>query len=133
MKHVATYSQSSPLKADLRPDPLLAKLQELAALPNGWRFGEGVPPHPTTLDNAREIYRMVASRGLKADAFPGSDGSLILVFYANERCVEISIAQDGRMNVCVEEGEGADFQEIKEIPNALLADAVEEINLLDRH
>lgn len=133
MKHVATYSQSSPLKADLRPDPLLAKLQELAALPNGWRFGEGVPPHPTTLDNAREIYRMVASHGLKADAFPGSDGSLILVFYANERCVEISIAQDGGMNVCVEEGEGTDFQEIKEIPNALLADAVAEINLLDRH
>lgn len=133
MKHVATYSQSSPLKADLRSDPLLAKLQELAALPNGWRFGEGIPPHPTTLDNAREIYRMVASRGLKADAFPGSDGSLILVFYANERCVEISIAQDGRMNVCVEEGEGADFQEMKEIPNAPLADAVEEINLLDRH
>ena len=130
MKYTVGHSQSLSFAFDLSPDPLLAKLQELADLPDGWRFGEGVPPRPQALDRAREIHRQAASLRLKADAFPSADGSVNLVFYAGERCVEIYVSQTGTINVSVEEGEGFDFREIKKISNASITDAVEEVNFL---
>ena len=111
-------------------DPLLAKLQELADLPDGWRFGEGIAIDPAVLHTAQDIYRRLANFPLKADAFPGTDGSLSLVFYSDDRCVEICISQDGGLDLAVEEGEGFDFRETEAIPNASFQDVLYQITLL---
>ncbi len=130
MKYTVGHFQPFSFALDLSPNPLLAKLKELADLPDGWRFGEGVPPQPPALDTAQEIYRQLAYLRLKADAFPGVDGALTLVFYADERCVEVQISRNGEISVCVEEGEGFDFQEIEDIENASIDNAVKEVRLL---
>ena len=133
MKYTAELSQFLYYCAsDLSPDPLLIKLEELARLPDGWRFGEGIPPQPTVIHTAREIYQRLADFRLQADVFPGVDGSLSLVFYAEERCVEIHVSQDKGINISVEDGEGFDFREIKEISNVSITEAVEEVLLLAR-
>ncbi len=129
MKYIGP-SWSLYLNPDLSQDPLLTKLQELANLPDGWRFGEGVSPQPYTLRRAQEIYQQVAYLRLKADAFPGADGSLSLVFYADERCVEIYISPDGKLDLSVEEGEGREFQEIKNTSDVSIANVVEEVSRL---
>ncbi len=126
MKYVEGPSQPFSCVSERSTDPLLAKLQELADLPDGWRFGEGIPPQPHALDKARAIYRRLAFLRLKADVFPSADGAVCLVFYAGERCVEIQVSQTGTLDVCVEEGKGFDFQEIRNIPDAAMAKAVEE-------
>lgn len=130
MKDTTESSQPSFWVLVSSSDPLLTKLQELADLPDGWRFGEGGPPKPATLRTAREIYRRVGTPPLKADAFPGADGSLTLVFYADERCVEIVVARNGKINVSVEEGKGFDFREIKNLSDASMTKAVDEVLLL---
>ncbi len=127
MKYVEGHSQPFSSVSYPSTDRLLAKLQELADLPDGWRFGEGIPPRPQAIDKARAIYRRLALLWLKADVFPSADGSVCLVFYAGERCVEIQVSQTGTLDVCVEQGKGADFQEIKDIPDASMAEAVEEV------
>ena len=132
MNYTVGPSQSFSFISDLPPDPLLGKLQELADLPDGWRFGEGIPPQPTVIHTALEIHQRLAGFRLKADAFPSVDGSLSLVFYAHERCVEIYISQDGKLDLSVEEGEGFDFREINEIADASITDVVEEVLLLAR-
>ena len=123
-------SQPFYFASDFFPDPLLTKLEELADLQDGWRFGEGIPPRPTAIHTAQEIYQRLAGFRLKADAFPGIDGSLSLVFYAAERCVEIDISQDGKLTLSVEEGEGFDFEEIKTVPNATIFDVMKQVSLL---
>ena len=130
MKYASAQFRVVHCDADSPPDPLLKKLQELADLPDGWRFGEGLPPQPNALLAAREIYQEAAPFRLKADAFPGADGSLTLTFYAAERCVEVGISPDGNIDISVEDGYGFDFEEIKDISDASLLDVIREVSLL---
>ena len=95
-------------------DPLLAKLQELAHLPYGWEYGKGKPTLPHVHKTAGSIYRRLASLQLQVDAFPCADGSLYLVFYSGQRCVEIRIWAHGGIDLSVEEGIGQDVQELLE-------------------
>jgi hypothetical protein len=112
------------------PDPFQTKLQELANLPDGWRFGKGIAPQPQTLRVARLIYRAAFPLPLKADAFPGADGSLTVVFYADSRCVEIVISPDETIDITVEDGYGHDVEEIREIPKASILETITEVYLL---
>lgn len=127
---LSTIGQDRQADSDIVSDPLLAKLHELTNLPNGWHFGEGIPPQPSAVRIARKIYKHPVSFGLQADVFPGEDGSLSLVFYAGELCVEINISPDGTLNLSVEEGEGFDFEELRSISNASFDEAIAEVGLL---
>ena len=108
-------------------DPLLAKLQKLAHLPDGWEYGKGKPTHPHVYKVACSIYqRLASSLWLQADAFPCADGSLYLVFYSGQRCVEIRIWAHGGIDLSVEEGFGQDFQELLEKEDVSL-DEIEKV------
>ena len=118
------FSEASPSLT------FLIKLEETANLPRGWRFGEGVPPTKQAIDLARSIYQKFAFLRLKADVFPVVNGSLLLVFYAGETCVELAISHVGKIDLAVEEGKGFDFQEVEGIPNATHADITRAILFL---
>lgn len=105
-----------------RPDAFLIKLRETANLPQGWRFGEGRPPAKQVVAIARSLYQEFSALRLKADIFPGVDGSLSLVFYAHEISVELDIAPQGTIDLTIEEGQGFDFQELEHIEHASIAD-----------
>lgn len=102
---------------NLSEHAVLSKIRELENLPRGWRFGKGIPPTTHAADVARSLYQEFAFLQLKADAFPGVDGSLSLVFYAGETCMELDISPKGGIDLYVEEGKGFDFRVVKDIAN----------------
>ena len=101
-----------PISAEPAADPVLAKLQELAALPYGWDYGEGRPTLPHVHQTARALYQDLAPFQLKADAFPCADGSLYLVFYVGLLSVEIRIWADRTIDLSVEEDRGNNVEEL---------------------
>lgn len=103
-------------------DSFLIKFEETANLPYGWRFGKGLPPAKQAVTIARTLYEEFSFLRLKADIFPGVDGSLSLVFYAGETCVELDISPRGLIDLYKQEGKGSDFQEVDRISGALLSD-----------
>lgn len=133
MNHIAESPQFLfNCSSDTPPDPLLITLQELATLPYGWRYGEGIPPQQTAIQIAKEIYLRLADFRLQADAFPSADGSLSLVFYADKKSVEINISKDGNIDLSIEEGEGFDFEEIENMPDVSTQEAIYQVTLLVR-
>lgn len=109
---------------------ITAKLHKLASLPNGWRYGTGIPPQEVAINTAQEIYRHLVDLKLQADVFPGEDGSLSLVFYKEEKCVETNISRYGTINIDVEDGEGFDYEVIKTVENASINEVAEQVILL---
>ena len=109
-------------------DALLNKLKELASLPDGWHFGEGVPTRPEVLIATLDLYYRTARYDLKTDAFPWSNGSVSLVFYERDMCVEISIHERDTYDVVVEKGYGFEYDILLDIDNASFEDANQAIN-----
>ena len=107
-------------------DALLEKLASLADLPQGWHFGEGIAARPKAVAVAKEIYRKL-DKPNATDVFPGMDGSLALVFYFGNRCVEISISPTGRLDLAVEEGMGFGYREVVTKSDSSLEEAVEQV------
>lgn len=98
-------------------DPLLKKLDEFANLPIGWEYGEGGPTLPHVSQIARSIYQDSTLFQFKADAFPCADGSLHLVFYADDRSAEVQIETDGVIDLCMEEKRNGRFVEVESPEN----------------
>ena len=119
------------ITADSPCSPLLLKLRELAELPEGWQYGEGIPPLEQVIQTAEEIYNKLSFFQFQVDAFPGLDGSLSLVFYSDQRCVEIDISQDGKLNLSMEDGKGYEYEEIESIPDASFQDVMNQVTHLD--
>ena len=103
-----TLTTLSPSLLSVVDDPLLAKLQKLANLPEGWEFGRGIPVRPEVIFTAQKIYRLAAKLPLEVDAFPWANGSLSLAFYAGDICVEVNIYGD-TYDIEVEIGKGPNF------------------------
>ena len=95
-------------------DPLIKKLEELAKLPDGWHYGEGVSPSGMAIEIAKSIYENVRVLSIQADVFPGTDGSLSIVFYEGDSCIEILISASGELDLTKEVGKGSEFEEIED-------------------
>ena len=102
------------------PDPVLKKLDELAALPYGWEYGKGRPTLPAIHEVACALYRGLAHYHLEADAFPCADGSLYLVFYAGALSVQVEFWSDGTIDVTTEAGYGDEIKELASPENVSL-------------
>ena len=115
------------VKAQPAPDPVLSKLQELAALPYGWEYGEGRPTLPHIYETARTCYRALAPYQFKADAFPCADGSLYLVFYKGLLSVELCFWADGTIDLNVEKDSDDAVEELESQENISLAYAMHQV------
>lgn len=76
------------------------KISSFATLHNGWDYGRGGPISQVTLDAAFEWNRFLRAHGfLETDAFPGSDGEVVLAAGYGDHYLEIIIEPDGKISV----------------------------------
>ena len=113
---------TKPVAAGGTSDPLLTKLERLASLPEGWHYGDGSPTRHEITITAIDLYHQMAKYGLKADAFPWPNGSLSLVYYNGDMCVEIDIHSKDEWDLIVEKGYGFEYDEIHEVSDASFED-----------
>ena len=112
------------------PDPLIEKIDELAELPNGWRYGEGVSLSDKAIKIAKRIYNEISFSWPKpkTDVFPGTDGSLSVVFYKGDSCIEILVSAEGRLDITKEVGEGFAFEEVESKQDITFNDVIVSIS-----
>jgi hypothetical protein len=105
---------------------LAKKLRQMAELPHGWNYGDGVPVSRVAIAVGERFLLLAARLGLKADVFPNPDGGCAVAFYNGADRVEVSISDDGSgLELRVERGIGNDYEDIiAPIGNAQLMDAV---------
>lgn len=82
--------------------PTIEKIQNFAKLPVGWDSGAGVPASERLVDDALRLHRSAEARVLETNAFPGTNGSILLTFYAEGECLEITLNPKGDCDCTLE-------------------------------
>lgn len=108
------------------------KLRGFSSLSEGWHFGEGHGPTITAMKVAAQVLRASSGLHVSSDVFPGTNGSVAVAFYRDERCVEVTVDPDGGLAVFVEEGLGFSFHLVCEIPQAKWSDIILQLTALAR-
>lgn len=84
-------------------DKILEKVIGFARLPDGWNYGLGKAPSEEHILRAVKIISALQPAVLSGlDAFPGTDGELMIAVYAGSSCIEILLEVDGRINLVTE-------------------------------
>ena len=87
----------------------------------GWDYGDGVPFNRNTIWQALSLNRILMLYGVsKTNAFPGADGSIMVVGYLDPWCWEFIIEPDRTITVVTEK----DGSVVKEEENLSLNDAI---------
>jgi hypothetical protein len=106
------------------PERTEAKLQSFRQLPPGWNYGEGVPSNQVAFDNALCLLCEATRSGFyDTDAFPGTDGEIMLTIYFSEHYLEFILELDGSVTFCYERAD----QEISYVEGLSLSDAANRI------
>jgi hypothetical protein len=83
------------------PAGTLTKILSFARLPFGWHYGEGRPIDKKVIQRALAIlwrlYRLADS-----DAFPGSDGEIMVTGYEGDHYIEAIVENDGSVSLTYE-------------------------------
>lgn len=104
------------------PAETTSKINSFAELPAGWHFGEGMPPSPDRVKNARLLhFEFVRSGFTRTNAFPGIDGQIMVTAYRGSEYHEFSLELDGSLDYVFELGN--EEQDCKE--NLSLEEALE--------
>jgi hypothetical protein len=83
----------------------IRKINEFAELPNGWHFGEGVPPSQDARRRAISFVSAANALGIKrANAFPGASGQVQVTFYHDDRMLELTLEEGGAVTIAEDEG-----------------------------
>ncbi len=112
------YDSTPHIVRDTDPftDPIRDKILSFEHLDEGWQFGEGVPAPAAMVQSSLKVLNAGRTLGLRADAFPGPEAEIAVVFYQGERCLEILVRLDEEhtvFDVSLEEGIGLDYDEIE--------------------
>jgi len=113
-------------------DPLTRKLRGLQKLEPGWNHGEGVPVAKPAARVAQRFVDIATQLQLRADVFPGIDGSCSVSFYKEDLSVEVVISSTGgkRFGLHVEKGHGYPFTTLVEREAATQGEVMEEVRKL---
>ncbi len=89
------------------------KVEEFAELPEGWHFGEGLPPTQERIGQAVAFLEYANFSNLeRANAFPGVRGQIEVTFYNADRMLEITIEADDSVTIAEDKGnEQVSFEE----------------------
>jgi hypothetical protein len=81
----------------------LRKISSFQLLPIGWDYGRGVPASTSTAERARSIYNSFTQLGfVETDAFPGSDGEIMVTAYKDDYYLECLVEIDGTYTIIAE-------------------------------
>lgn len=80
-------------------------IAEAAALPDGWRFGQGRAMPDNVVVNAQQIARAFEAipRITDVHVFPAEDGSLAIVGYADDCDAEVICRPDGLFDLTIDD------------------------------
>lgn len=79
------------------------KIKAFQNLERGWHFGEGIGASPASAKSALAIQAFADAAGFQSDAFPGLDGSMVVVLYQENRSHEFTLTAEGAVEYCCEE------------------------------
>jgi hypothetical protein len=83
---------------DTDPHPTTKKIQGFAKKEKGWRWGEGVSFEPSILNAAIALNLEAIRFGFfETDAFPGTDGSIMVTVYYGDQYLEFAVERDGQI------------------------------------
>ena len=69
----------------------------------GWDYGGGVPFSKETIRNALHFNQLLSGYGIpRTDAFPGANGSIMVVGYSDPWCWEFIVEPDGTITIVTE-------------------------------
>ncbi len=124
------YDSTPHIVRDKDPftDPIRDKILSFEHLDEGWQFGEGVPAPAAMVQSSLKVLNAGRTLGLRADAFPGPEGEIAVVFYQGKRCLEILVRLDEEhtvFDVSLEEGIGLDYDEIESVEGVSLYQVIE--------
>jgi hypothetical protein len=97
--HNSTYSSRFYLGAvnTLSAQTVASKIESFAALPVGWDYGTGGPIAFPVINSALEWNDFLVQQGPSyTDAFPGSDGEIVLAAGFGDDYIEVIVESDGR-------------------------------------
>jgi hypothetical protein len=78
----------------------IQKVSGFADLPQGWHFGEGVPPSQGRIGQAIGFLEYASFIDIeRANAFPGVRGQVEVTFYSGNRMLEITIESDDSITI----------------------------------
>ncbi len=84
----------------------LRRINLFGKLKEGWDFGEGVPSPPGVVADAKTVLRTIVSCGIpKTDAFPGTDGEIIVTGYLERECFEFVVRIDRCVDIIIEQND----------------------------
>jgi hypothetical protein len=82
----------------------ISKVNSFAELPEGWHYGEGVPPSEDMRQNAIKLLRVADFLGItRANAFPGNEGEVEVGFYTGKSVLELTLELDGSITIAEDE------------------------------
>ncbi len=85
-------------------DETLVLIDELANLPVGWRYGEGVAIKPVFVDRIKKLVKMFELDGLERfNVFAEVDGGFILRTYFQDYFFEITYSAEDGIHVSIED------------------------------
>jgi len=102
----------------------IQKVRDFAELPEGWHFGEGLPPSQGRIGQAIGFLEYAQFSDLeRANAFPGINGQVEVTFYRADRMLEITIEADDSITIA----EDRDREQISLEENLSQSDAYQRL------
>lgn len=81
------------------------KIRDFRMLPEGWHFGEGVPPSNERINQALWLHDAAIALGYaETDAFPGVSGEVRVTIYRGQTYLEFTFEANGNATFVHEEG-----------------------------
>lgn len=101
------------------------RLAELAALAEGWHFGEGVQFRQDILDRTRQLLKLLRNGWVTdLNVYPCVNGDVHLIAKSNELRLELFIREDGKTDLC-EETDGIETVDIADVGFAEVLEQLE--------
>ena len=81
------------------------KILSFGSLPEGWNYGNGIPPQKRIIDMAINLNTFALLLGFQTDAFPGTDGEIQISCYNKDDCLEFIIENSEKISFVFEEND----------------------------
>ena len=82
-----------------------SKIRSFRNLPRGWHYGQGIAISRDIVEKALSIHSFMLTLGFAdTNTFPGVGGEILLTFYYNNHCIEVTIEPNGYYSIIHEKG-----------------------------